>query len=370
MKIVIIGDVGASQSNIDDFCSGNKSLFSEEIQAKCKDADIVILNLEKPLTDVSTPLGKCPPDFIAPTKTINGIKLLNPTVAVLANNHIMDQKEQGLFSTMEILRQNGIRYVGAGRNAAKAKQALIVESDHSKIGIYACCEKEFSGATDSTPGANLFDPLETPDEILKLRKSCDYLVVLYHGGMQGYPYPTPYQQKVCRKMCDKGADFVVCQHSHIVGCHEQYNGSCIVYGQGNFLLDDADIDSWKTGLLIETEFFLNNVRHQYIPVQTSEHTVVLHNNPVRVLKDFDTRSEEIRHIEFVENNFSGLCTQKLHDYLLVLSGKKRIVRRVLRRLGMTKPIFAYDKSTCNMILDYFNCEAHREAIVRGLENIK
>lgn len=70
-KIIILGDIGASKNNLDKFCSGANDLFSEEIQDRCKNADIVIFNCEKPLTDQCTPLGKCPPDYIAPTDSIN-----------------------------------------------------------------------------------------------------------------------------------------------------------------------------------------------------------------------------------------------------------------------------------------------------------
>ena len=169
MKILVLGDVGASASNCQDFCDGKPDLFSSEIQSKCDDADIVLLNLEKPLTDEITPLGKCPPDYVAPTATINGIRLLHPTAVTLANNHIMDQREQGLHSTIDVLTQNGIQFVGAGVNAEEARKPIIIEKGEYKIGVYACCEKEFSFATETSPGANVFDPLETFDDIISLK---------------------------------------------------------------------------------------------------------------------------------------------------------------------------------------------------------
>lgn len=122
----------------------------------------------------------------------------------------MDQREQGLHSTMDILAQNGIQYVGAGNNLQEARKPIIISEKGINVGVYACCEKKFSFATEALPGANVFDPLETFDDIGKLREECDYVIVLFHGGMQNYPYPTPYQQRVCRKMCEKGANLVIC----------------------------------------------------------------------------------------------------------------------------------------------------------------
>lgn len=368
MKVLILGDVGASQNNLQAFCNADRDLFSSEIQDICKEADIVLLNLEKPLTDQLTPLGKCPPDYIAPTETINGIKLLHPTAVTLANNHIMDQQEQGLKSTIDILIQHGIQYVGVGDNLQKARKPIIITEKGIRVGIYACCEKEFSFATDTTPGANAFDPLVTFDDIAELKTTCDYLIVLFHGGMQSYPYPTPYQQKVCRKMCEKGANLVVCQHSHIIGCEEEYSNGRIIYGQGNFLLDDVNLASWQTGLLIEVNLEDRSYEVNYIPTQTQDHKVIKHPESDRIKNDFLERSQTIQNSQEVIRLFSELSDQKLSDYLVKLSGKRKLIQRIYRRIGITKHYKKlYSKDSMNMILDYFYCDSHREAIEYGLE---
>ena len=309
----------------------------------------------------------CPPDYSAPTGTINGIRLLHPTAAILANNHILDQKTEGLRSTMEVLAQNGIAYVGAGNNIAEAKKPMIIDHQNLRTGIYACCEKEFSFATEDTAGANVFDPLETFDEISELKKACDYLAVLFHGGMQGYPYPTPYQQKVCRKMCESGADLVVCQHSHITGCEEIYGNGRIVYGQGNFLLDDVSDESWKTGLIIRVETEAGKISVSYFPTLTQNHKVILHPDGDQVRKGFDDRSREIGKPGTVERLFEDHCEKKLSDYLLKLSGKSSLIQRIYGRLGITRHYEKlYSEEACNRILDYLYCDSHREAIEYGL----
>ena len=369
MKIIILGDVGASETNTQAFCNADKDLFSNDIQKLCNEADMVILNLEKPLTDLITPLGKCPPDYAAPTKTINGIKLLHSKAVTLANNHIMDQQRQGLQSTMAVLEQNGIRYVGAGNNLTEARKPLIISGKDTRIGIYACCEKEFSFATESEPGANVYDPLITFDDIKKLKEDCDYLIVLFHGGMQGYPYPTPYQQKVCRKMCEKGANLVICQHSHIIGCEEQHSNGRIIYGQGNFLLDDVPAESWHSGLIVEVIIENSGTSSiEYIPTLTREHKAFMHPESEQIKKRFAERSREITKANEVERMFSELSDIKLSDYLVKLAGKRKLIQKIYRRIGLTKCYKKlYAQSELNMILDYFYCDSHREAIEYGLK---
>ena len=116
--------------------------------------DFRIFNLEVPLTDKINPIVKDGPALYAPASVINGIKLLHPLVLALANNHILDQDEQGLFRTIELLNKHGIKYVGAGNDLENATKPLVVEKDGLKIGIYACAENEFSIAETNRAGAN------------------------------------------------------------------------------------------------------------------------------------------------------------------------------------------------------------------------
>jgi len=133
-----------------------------------------------------------------------------------------------LKSTQDILNKQDIPFVGAGENLSVASKPYIIQNDELKIGIYACAENEFTIATESSPGANPFDPLESLDHIQRLKEKCDYVLVLYHGGKEHYRYPSPYLQKVSRKIVEKGADLVVCQHSHCIGCYEEYKDATIV----------------------------------------------------------------------------------------------------------------------------------------------
>jgi hypothetical protein len=69
--------------------------------------------------------------------------------------------------------------VGAGSNLNEAAKPYIWEHDGIQVGFYACAEYEFTIATEHSPGANPFDPLESLDHISILRNECDYIIVLY-----------------------------------------------------------------------------------------------------------------------------------------------------------------------------------------------
>src|SRR5699024_9531699 len=119
---------------------------------------------------------------------IKGITQLNPELVTLANNHILDHGEMGLNSTLNVLENNNIKYIGAGTNLSEASKPYIIKKNGINIGFYTCAEHEFSIATDKEAGANPFDPLETLYHIDKLKEKCDNLIVIYNGGIETYSY--------------------------------------------------------------------------------------------------------------------------------------------------------------------------------------
>ena len=369
MKIIIGGDLVPTESNYDLFEKGEvETLLGKELLNIWRDSDIRIFNLEVPLTDERNPIEKCGPNLISPTRTATGIKALEASLISLANNHILDQGVKGLSSTRNVLSQIGIPYVGVGDNLAKAAEPYIIEKDGKRLGIYSCAEHEFSIATESAAGANPFDPLESLDHIISLKNQCDFVIVLYHGGKEHYRYPSPYLQKVCRKMVEKGADLVITQHSHCVGCQEQYKGSTIVYGQGNFIFDHSESEFWKTSILVKVNLE-NPTSIDYVPVVKEAEKVRLANRSKanEILYKFQKRSEEILVPGFVQRNYQDFARETLDRYLRQFAGWGRWISaldtKVLRgRLLKNK----YNGKKLFTILNYIECEAHRESVVQGV----
>lgn len=374
MSILIGADLVPTESNYDLFEKSDlEALFGDELLNLISNADFRIFNLETPITDLETPIDKCGPALITPTRVMPGLKALNVDLFTIANNHILDQDEQGFNKTIELLKENKIDYVGGGQNLTEAAKPYIFEFSGKKVGVYACAEHEFSIATDFSCGANPFDPLESLDHIVDLKKECDFVIVLYHGGKEHYRYPSPNLQKVCRKIVDKGADLVVCQHSHCIGCEEKYNDSTIVYGQGNFIFDCDDNELWQTSLLVLID---NNLSISYVPIIKQANAVRLADADQKeeILNNFCLRSNEILDFDFIEEKYIDFAKSAVDNYLWIISGKtRRFWFRVINKLSGYK--FAswyiqnrYSKSKMLEIQNIIKCEAHRETIVNGLSN--
>lgn len=371
VTLIIGGDLCPTKTNFHLFSNSNiDRIIGKELNNILSSADIRVFNLETPLSDIKKPIKKYGPNLAAPISTINGIKSLNPTLLCLANNHILDQDEQGLFSTIEILRKVNIGYFGAGKNLADARKPAIIEKNNIKIGFYACTEHEFSNATEISAGANPFDPLESLDHIKNLKDMCDYLIVLYHGGKELYPYPSPNLQKVCRKIVDRGANLVVCQHSHCIGTIEEYNGSTIIYGQGNFIFDYSDHEAWQTGLLLKVTFLDKKASIDYIPICKNEEIVRIASDVERdkIISELISRSKNITIPGFIEKEYSKFCRKIRNGYLRLLAGFNPLVSRFDRLTGGFLVTIIYNKKNVKAIENIIECEAHREIILRQLRD--
>ena len=373
MNILIGADLVPTKKNIDLFATGDvQMLTGKELYQLLRNADHRIFNLEVPLTDREQPIPKCGPNLIAPTKCITGYQALGVDLLTLANNHILDQDRQGLESTLQTLEQAGISYTGVGNTPEEAAKPYIFECDGKKIGVYACAEHEFSIVTEHSPGANPFDPLESPDHVAALKAQCDFVIVLYHGCKEYYRYPSPNLQKVCRKLVDKGADLVLCQHSHCIGCEEKYRNGAIVYGQGNFLFDHSESEFWPTSLLVQIG---NEFEISYIPLRKDGNSVRLAEKAEaeEILSAFRQRSQKIQIPGLIQEKYVQFANSNRDSYQLALSGfGNKFLFRVINKLSgyrFSKWFLRhwYQENNLLVIQNYVECEAHRELLKEGLK---
>lgn len=374
MKILIGADIVPVSSNMEAFCHGNLDmLVDKDLKHLLERADFRIFNLEVPLTDLPTPIEKCGPPLIAANAAAKGIRAIGADFLTLANNHIMDQGAQGLHSTLQALERENLAYAGAGNTPEEAAKPYIFKKDGITVGIYCCAEHEFSIVTPDSPGANPFDPLWSLDHIQELKGCCDYVIVLYHGGKEHYPYPSPRLQQNCRRIVEKGADLVICQHSHCIGCREQWQEGTIVYGQGNFLFAKNTLAMWQTSLLVELELTAESCELKYWPLQRKEQGISLAKEEaaVRILNGFESRSREILAEGFVDESFAKYARESVSDYYgRSLGSRPHFVFRVLNKLLRNKlREKCYTPKDMLALINLLDCEAHRELYSAGLKQL-
>jgi poly-gamma-glutamate synthesis protein (capsule biosynthesis protein) len=75
-----------------------------------------VLNLESPLVKSENPINKRGPHLAQSDLTIEILKRLNVICVCLANNHIFDYGWDAFKKTIQLLEENSIHYIGAGKN--------------------------------------------------------------------------------------------------------------------------------------------------------------------------------------------------------------------------------------------------------------
>lgn len=367
---MIFGDICPDNNYRKLFDSNKNAAFSDEIANDISNAKLVVGNLECPATNNKKPIIKCGPSLRAETNDVIKLKDIGFHVLSLANNHILDYGEKGVEDTLQVCEDSGIKYVGAGKNLEEAARTLVCEIEDKKIGILSFAEAEFNLARPSVPGANHFDPYQSFETIEELKKECDYVIVLYHGGIEYYKYPSPLLQKKCRGMARAGADLVLCQHSHCIGTMEQYQGSTIVYGQGNSIFGYKDgNDSWNEGLLVEVDLAKEEkVQFKLLKAtQTGVEYAHKEESDSRI-QQMKKDSEKLDDAEWISEKWSEFVdTQKALDMPL-LYGWNRVFNKLNRMTNNRLIDILYSKKKKMITMNLLRCEAHHEVVQTILEN--
>lgn len=369
LEVIIGADVVPTASNLTAFQSETPQLLKDGLEEIWNAADLRLFNLETPLADRESSINKCGPHLIAPTKCAAGLAALRPGAVCLGNNHILDQGEAGLLSTLAALKSREIAAFGAGDDLDEADKPYFFVQHGVHIGVYAVCEHEFSCATDRRGGANPIDPVNLGDRIRALKSSCERLIVLVHGGREHYEYPSPELQKLCRKMAECGASLVICQHSHCIGSAEKWNGATIVYGQGNFIFDAADGGAgFDTGLLVRYrvgDYGADEV--DYVPAVRVSGGAALagEKQAAEILEGFERRSRRLRIEGFVAARYGVYAAEQKEKLLKVFLSGNALLRAVNVLFGR-KPTRVYSRRAKTDMLNTLRCESIRELAAESL----
>lgn len=201
-----------------------------------KKADIAIANLEAPFAEKGRPFNKTF-TFKVPFDFLQGPLAAGFDIFTLANNHILDYGNQGLFTTLHALDSVGIKHCGAGKDLADAEKPCIINYGKWRIGFLAFSltyPAEF-WAYKNKPGT-AYPNIQRIKKILNnLKENTNLIVVSFHWGGELKKFPKPYQILYAHQVIDYGADIVLGHHPHILQGLEFYKGKLIAYSLGNYV---------------------------------------------------------------------------------------------------------------------------------------
>ncbi len=364
MKLLICGDICPTADYRHLFDNPDK-LFGD-VADLIKDSDYAVCNFECPATDSTARIKKTGPSLKAEKRDVEMLKSMGFDAISIANNHILDYGYQGVRDTLDAADKCGIAVFGGGENATQAQKPLIVEHMGKRVGFLSFAEHEFNIATNKTPGANLFDPYISLQQIRKTKALCDYLIVLYHGGIEHYIYPSPLLQKKCYAMADEGADVVLCQHSHCIGTVEKRNDTTILYGQGNCIFGYREGNSsWNEGLVLQIEIN-DGIEIKYHLIEADENGIRLNRNNSRLDKFF-TDSARLSDADFLSKEFAGFCKKRAALDMPLFYGKNRVLIKLNRISGGR--LFKPSNKTIMITHNLIRCDAWNEVMQEDFRSV-
>lgn len=372
ISIIVCGDICPTNDTVKLFENGNNTQLFNDVQFEFDNCDFLIGNLEFPLTKLGKGIPKCGPVLSGKVECLSVLVNAGFSALSLSNNHIKDCGVEGVATTLDLCKANGIQTVGAGLNDTLAKEPLVIIKGGWKIGILSFSELEFNASRKNEAGANIYDIYDSLDQIKKIKNNCDYVIILNHGGIEHYQYPSPQLQKKCRKMIEYGADLVLCQHSHCIGTVENYLTGEILYGQGNFVYGQRGNDSWDQGLLakINLNAQTNMSEVNYIPIHavTSGIKKLAYDKATVLIDEFKTRSKNIKNEDFILKSWKIFCESKKSLYYPFILGWGVQLNRLNRLFKNYIVALFFSKNRKRVTMNMLRCESHREVIQTILES--
>lgn len=238
-----------------------KAVVFEGISDELLSADVVVANLEGPITkNVSKSVGSLVGEswhflFTFDPEWANVLYEKNIRIVNIGNNHILNFGEAGLVETRKYLREAGVKLFGDPLD--ETLRAYVLETKGRKIGFVNY--NQFSKNAEKN----------TLSDIERLRSRVDLLFVSTHWGAEYVP-ATAEEKRLAHLFVDRGADVIIGSHPHVVQEKEIYNGKTIYYSLGNFVFDQSFSPETKRGLLVEVTISLGNmISFRDIPINIS-----------------------------------------------------------------------------------------------------
>lgn len=219
--------------------------------------DARVINLETTVTQSADFEPGKPVHYRMSPENLPGVTVARPDACAVANNHILDLGRTGLRETLDALASAGLQAVGAGRNAAEARQPVAVPAPGGSRAVIFACGDGSSGiprswaATATRPGVDFLPSLSdaaADDVIARVRavkQRGDVVVVSIHWGSNwGYGVEDD-QVRFARRLIDGGVDLIHGHSSHHPRPVEVYRGRLVLYGCGDFINDYEGVSGYE-----------------------------------------------------------------------------------------------------------------------------
>ncbi|MGD9824666.1 CapA family protein [Desulfobacter sp.] len=302
-----------------------------------READLSLVNLEAPLSDIGSEVCKSGTVFKGNTCHVKGLTAVPFSAVTLGNNHMFDFGVEAFSQTAGVLDCHGIARTGAGMTKKEAEAALILEAKGVRIAIVNISEGEDLTAAGPGPGVAGWDIEGAWARIRDLKKdmarAIHAVIAVVHCGLEYIPFAPEYVTQAFRELADAGADAVLGHHPHVPQGLFFHKNTPVCCSLGNFVFYQPTNFFWrKVGYLVRLHISPKGLAGLDIePYRIHDQGVQMLAGPDReyFFKRFKQLSEPLSTPEGSRDAWQGFL-----DYYGV-SGLRNEVNMILNKLDNT-----------------------------------
>lgn len=304
----------------------NNFQFEEQlngVKALLGKTDITMANLETPIAGTEFGLSSFP-KFNGPKEIAKVLKNMGVDIVTLANNHVLDQGEEGLLKTIENLDEVGLVYDGAYKNLKDNETLRIFNVN----GLKVC----FISYTSGTNGIRLPEGKEylvntfIHASLLRLTRMlrkikregiADAIIVNLHFGEEYHLHPTYKQREQVRSIADAGANVIIGHHPHVLQPPEWIETSLgtktfVAYSMGNFFSGQDGLYR-QVGATLSLKLNKPNLNYRNVIVEDPEYNLTFVNQEKRLRYDIYTFKDWMRNNRYIETLEGKFPSEEVYE---------------------------------------------------------
>ena len=258
-----VGDVSLADNwriipKYDERGKGINGVLSDDMLKIMTSSDIMVVNSEFTVSNRGTPIPGKQYTFRAKPERLSIYSEMGVDLVTLANNHVYDYGKDAFLDMLDAFDEYKIPRIGAGHNLEEAQKEYYFVINGYKIAFLNASRAEkyklTPGATDNSEGIFLcYDPTNMINRIKEVKGNSDYVISIIHFGWEDHHELEKEQISSARAYIDAGSDLVVGHHAHTLQGVEIYNDKPIIYNLGNFLFNQATVETALFKTILKTD---------------------------------------------------------------------------------------------------------------------
>lgn len=337
LKFAGVGDIYLTTTTIN--ASKNKSGYdfttgTDKVKEKLSKYDIVMGSLSTPVTDnentkyISTKNA----GYIAPLSLIDALKDLNISVLATATNHALDEGEDGVKETIEVLEDKEISQIGLNKSKDNIIDPIVIDKNNIKLGILSYTVKsEVKLNEKKSYLLNILDEERVKKDVLYLKnKNVDFIISYLCIPNEDSNSVSLLQKQSVDILVNNGVNVILGTGSNVpqeyfedqVNINEINNHVYAIYSLGDFFGAYED-NLNMTSVIADLEFtkkVLKNKKGEAVDTKVNMKT----NKPIFLWTELSSKNIKTIHVitdDMINNNSEKLSKT---DYANLKKANERL----------------------------------------------